>query len=249
MMCAAVEGERVLTSLVVGVLLMNVFAAALVVARAPVYRTRLYRPMLLNLVLSAAPLVVLGLGVVVVLPLLVAGVPHPVVGVVAAALGLVWLLLLPNAGYLVTELNLNHRREGERVPEWYDVLLVLVLAMSGVLTTVLNVFLVLVVGFAAAGDDSAAALAGTRARLVEAGLLLLVGFGVYLGRHVRLNSWDVAHPRHLVGKVVGHLREPGARGDAIGFTLLTAVFLGLMYLVLVGPVVRGLVEVEQLRGS
>lgn len=237
-----------LNSLVVGVLLMNVFAAALVVARAPVYRTRLYRPMLLNLVLSAAPLVVLGLAVVVVLPLVVAGIPRPVVWVVGAALGLVWLLLLPNSGYLITELNLNHRREGERVPEWYDVLLVLVLAMSGVLTTVLNVFLVVLVGLTSVGGDSAEILGGLPARLFEAVLLLLVAWGIYLGRHVRLNSWDVKHPRHLVRKVVDHLRSPGAGGNAIGFTLLGALFFGLIYLVVIGPVVHGLIEVEQLRG-
>lgn len=236
-----------LTSLVVGVLLMNVFAVALVVARAPVYRTRLYRPMLLNLVLSAAPLVVLGVAVVVVLPLLVAGVPRPAVGAVAAVLGLVWLLLLPNSGYLITELNLNHRREGERVPEWYDVLLVLVLAMSGVLTTVLNVFLVVLVWLVVAGDDTASTLDDAPARVMEGALLLLVAFGIYLGRHVRLNSWDVRHPRHLVGKVVGHLRSPGAVGNAVGFTLLGALFFALMYLVMIGPVVQGLADLEAVR--
>lgn len=238
-----------LTSLVVGVLLMNVFAAALVAARAPVYRTRLYRPMLLNLVLSAAPLVALGLVVVVVLPLIVVGTPRPVVWLVGAALGLVWLLLLPNSGYLITELNLNHRREGERVPEWYDVLLVLVLAMSGVLTTVLNVFLVVLLLLVVGGDDSAGMLVSTRARVIEGVLLLLVAFGIYLGRHVRLNSWDVKHPQHLVRKVVDHLRAPGAGGNAVGFTVLGALFFGLMYLVMIGPVVQGLVDVEQLRGS
>lgn len=237
-----------LNSLIVGVVLLNVLAAALVVARAPVYRTRLYRPMLLNLALSTAPLVVLGLAVVVLLPLLVVGTPRPVVWVVAAALGLVWLLLLPNAGYLITELNLNHRREGERVPEWYDVLLVLSLAMSGVVTTVLNVFLVVLLGLLATGDDSAAALEQPWARTVETVLFVLVAFGIYLGRNVRLNSWDVRHPRSLVDKVVGHLRTRGAVGNAIGFTFVGAVFLGLMYLVMVGPVVAGLVEVERIRG-
>lgn len=236
-----------LNSLVVGVVLMNVFAAALVVARAPVYSTRLYRPMLLNLALAAAPLVVLGVAVVVLLRMLTAGVALPLVWTVGVVLGLVWLLLLPNAGYLVTELNLNHRQEGERVPEWYDVLLVLVLAMSGVLGTVLNVFLVITAWVVVRYGDVAAPLAGAEARLVEAVVLLLVAFGIYLGRHVRLNSWDVTHPHHLVRKVVRHLRTPGRLGDAIGFTLLGALFFGLMYLVAVGPVVQGLLELDRLR--
>jgi len=237
----------VLTSLIVGVLLMNLFAAGLVVARAPVYRTRLYRPMLLNLGLSVAPLVVLGVAVVVVLPLVVAGVPRPAVWAVGVVLGLVWLLLLPNSGYLITELNLTHRREGERVPEWYDVLLVLVLAMSGVLTTVLNVFLMVLMLLVLAGDDTAAPLTGTQARLIEGALLVLVAFGIYLGRNVRLNSWDVRHPQHLVRKVLDHLRAPGSTGNAIGFTLLGALFFALMYLVMIGPVVQGLVDVESVR--
>ncbi|WP_052748403.1 DUF1361 domain-containing protein [Cellulomonas sp. FA1] len=236
-----------LNSLVVGVLLMNLFAAALVVARAPVYRTRLYRPMLLNLALSVAPFVVLAVAVVVLLPLISRGAPPAVVWGSGIVLGVVWLLMLPNAGYLITELNLNHRREGERVPEWYDVLLVLVLAMSGVLTTVLNVFLVILAWVILRYGDTVAPLAGTEARAVEAVVLLLVAFGIYLGRHVRLNSWDVKHPTHLVRKVVRHLRTPGRLGDAIGFTLLGALFFGLMYLVVVGPVVQGLVELERLR--
>jgi hypothetical protein len=50
-----------------------------------------------------------------------------------------------------------------------------------------------------------------------------------------------------VTKTVDHLRSPGAAGNAVGFTLLHAVFLGIIYLVVVGPVVTGLIAVEQLR--
>ncbi len=235
-----------LTSLVVGAVLMNALALALVLARGPAFGTRVYRPMLLNLTLSVAPLVLLGVVALVWVLLLHEG--WTAVGYVVLAVGaVVWLLLLPNAAYLITELNLSHRQPHERVPLWYDVLLVLVLAMSGVLNTVLNVFVVQLEWVLVTSGDDARALADRGSVALCVGILLLVGFGIYLGRDVRLNSWDVRHPSSLVRKVVAHVRQPGGLAGMVWFTLLTALFLGLMYLVVIGPVIRGLVLIEQAR--
>lgn len=153
---------------------------------------------------------------------------------------LVWLLLLPNAGYLVTELNLTHRKPGERVPEWYDVLLVLSLAMSGVLNMLLNVFLVQL-AYAALRFGDVDALLTTEVRVLTGAVLLLAAFGVYLGRNIRVNTWDVLHPWSLAAKVVRHLREPRRAAGAVGFTAVCGVFFALMYLVVIGPLVRAVV--------
>lgn len=236
-----------LTSLLIGVLVLNLLALGLVVARGPVFGTRVYRPMLLNLALSAAPLAILVVGLVVWVVLLAVG-AHAVARVVLVLGFVVWLLVLPNAGYLITELNLSHRRAGERVPEWYDVLLVLALAMSGVLNTVLNVFLVqLEYTLVRFGDSDAAPLASTEVRVLVGCVLVLVAFGVHLGRTVRVNSWDVLRPWRLVAAVWNHLRTPGAIGDAVGFTLIATVFFATMYLVVAGPVIQGLVALEAAR--
>lgn len=229
-----------LTSTAIAVLGMNVLAVALVVGRALLFRTPVYRPMLLNVGLSIAPLVVLTVGTVGVLLLVSVGVALPVLIALTIVLGLLWLLLLPNAGYLITELNLSHRRDGDPVPEWYDVLLVLCLAMSGVLNMLVNVFLVQLLYVAIRYDD-VHRLRGLDLRAVVAAVLVLVSFGIYLGRNVRVNSWDVARPWRLVGRVVAHLREPGRARDALGFTLVAAAFFGLMYVALVGPVIDTLV--------
>jgi uncharacterized membrane protein len=220
-----------------GIVSMNVLAVVLVLARAPLFRTRLYRPMLLNVGLSIAPVVVLAAGVLLVGILLAAGLPRAVAVALEVLVLLVWLLLLPNAGYLITELNLSHRKPGERVPEWYDVLLVLSLAMSGVLNMLFNVLLVQL-AYAALRFDDVQALAGTEVRALGAVVLVLAAFGIYLGRNIRVNTWDVLHPWSLAAKVVRHLREPGRAASAAGFTLVAAVFFGLMYLVVIGPLVR-----------
>jgi uncharacterized membrane protein len=235
-----------LGSLLLGIALMNVLALALVVARHLVFHTPLYRPMLLNVALSVAPLLVLvgGLAVVVLARLVL---PGPVVVTVLVLVGVAWLLLLPNAGYLITELNLSHRRDDDGVPMWFDVVLVISLAMSGVLNTVLNVFAAQLVWVIWVHGDEAAPLQSLDARLIVLAILVLVSFGMYLGRSVRLNSWDVRHPRSVVGKVVEHLRSPGAAGNALGFTFLHALFLGIIYLVVIGPLVAGLIALEQVR--
>lgn len=232
-----------LTSLVVGGAGMNALALALVLLRAPAFRTRLYRPMLVNLGLSVAPLVVLLVALVV--TALAAGFVSVGVGVVlGVVLGLVWLLLLPNSGYLVTELNLSHRRPGEDVPMWYDVALVISLAMSGVLNTVLGVLVAQVEYVLLRYGDVAAPLESAGARALVAVVLVLVALGMYLGRYVRLNSWDVRHPSSLVRKVTDHVRATGVV-QPVAFTVVYAAFFALMYLVVAGPVIAGLVALER----
>jgi uncharacterized membrane protein len=226
-----------------GIVAMNGLAVVLVLARAPLFRTRLYRPMLLNIALSIAPVAVLGLGVVLVAVLIASGLPLPLAVALEVVVLLVWLLLLPNAGYLITELNLSHRREGERVPEWYDVLLVLSLAMSGVLNMLFNVLLVQL-AYAALRFGDVDALASPEMRVLTVAVLVLAAFGIYLGRNIRVNTWDVLHPWSLAAKVVRHLREPGRWASAAGFTLVAGVFFGLMYLVVIGPLVSGVILLE-----
>lgn len=233
-----------ITALLLGVLAMNAFALALVLLRAPLFRTRLYRPMVLNLGLSLAPLLVIAVGLLGATLLL--AVSRAAAVVTAVVVLVVWLLLLPNASYLITELNLSHRREDDPVPLWYDIVLVISLAMSGVFNAVLSVFVVQFEYVLLRYGDEAAPLTHGDSALLVAVVLLLAALGMYLGRYLRLNSWDVRHPASLVRKLAAHLRAGNLRA-MVGYTTLYAIFLGVMYLVLVGPAIAGLVLLEQAR--
>lgn len=221
-----------------GVVLLNVYALALVLLRAPVFRTRLYRPMVLNIALSVAPafvmlLVLLGELAVVQL------VPYPTATWVLWTLivvgGLVWLLLLPNAGYLVTELNFSHRRHDDPVPLWYDIVLVLSLAMSGVLNTLANVLLAQLAFAVLTRPDDNDLFAQADTWVVAGVAFVLVALGIYLGRYVRFNSWDLLHPSSFVRKLVGHFGDRSRLRAAGGFVVVHAGFFGILYLVVVAP--------------
>lgn len=219
-----------------GLVALNAYALALVLLRAPLFHTRLYRPMVLNIGLSIAPAVTLFATLVVLL--VIAQVAPSVLAVWAVLIvgGVAWLLLLPNAAYLVTELNLSHRKPGESVPLWYDIVLVLSLAMSGVLNTLANVAIAQVVYAALADLDTGSLHLTTGLVVMAVVMLLLVALGMYLGRYLRFNSWDLMHPGSFVAKLTGHFRVGANARAATGFVLTHAVFLAILYVIVAAPV-------------
>jgi uncharacterized membrane protein len=92
-----------------------------------------------------------------------------------------WLAFLPNAFYLVTDLI--HLRERPPVPLWLDALVFQMYAFDGVLLGFVALYLV-----QAVVERRAGALAGWSFAL---GVLLLCGLGVYIGRFLRWNSWEL----------------------------------------------------------
>ncbi|MFD2023987.1 DUF1361 domain-containing protein [Promicromonospora aerolata] len=219
-----------------GIVLLNVYALALVLLRAPMFRLPVYWPMVLNMGLSVAPAVVLAIGLALLTALVTVPAPRFAVLGVAALVALVWVLLLPNAAYLVTELNFSHRRRDDPAPLWYDIVMVLALALSGVLNTLLNVLLVQLVYVLVARPNADDPYRQPDSWLLVAVTLVLVAVGIYLGRYVRFNSWDLLHPGSFVRKLVEHFRVAAHRRTLAGFVVVHTMFFGLLYLVLVAPV-------------
>ena len=106
-----------------------------------------------------------------------------------------WLLFLPNAPYIITDLkHLSHARG---VPPWYDATLVFVAAMLGLYMGL--------VSLRRAEVQWAKRFGGLTKRLFVPVVLLLTGYGIYLGRFGRYNSWDViTNPTDLVGTMARH---------------------------------------------
>jgi uncharacterized membrane protein len=116
-----------------------------------------------------------------------------------APLGLFTLLFLPNAFYLVTDLI--HLRQRPLVPLWFDVGLIGLSAGTGWFLGLLTLRM-----WRELVAERFGPAAGWAIALVSAPLC---GYGIYLGRFLRWNSWDLLRaPWRLLGQVAGHLRPP-----------------------------------------
>lgn len=137
------------------------------------------------------------------------------------ALSAVWLLFLPNAPYILTDLYHLHW-EDRAMPLWYDMALILSFAWNGLLLGYLSLMDV---------QSLVARRQGPRwGRGLAVASLGLSGFGIYVGRFLRWNSWDVvSHPRALARAIAAPMLEPTLHPRAVGFTCVFSVFLVLGY--------------------
>lgn len=133
----------------------------------------------------------------------------------------VWLLFFPNAPYVLTDLI--HLRPHAGVPLWYDLVMLLAFALTSLWIGFQSLHLVQVWI--------------TRHTTVRTGWLMvlfimpLTGFGIYLGRFQRWNSWDiVTRPMALIKDMASLALDPVRHPGVWSFTLLFSVLLLLAYL-------------------
>lgn len=213
---------------------LQVWTALLIVLRGLFFRQRIYRPMLWNLFLSLVPLLIqIVFGIVL---LYAVGVMNEFgFGAVLAQIFrilmvlwlFVWALFFPNATYLITELNFSHRRENDPVPLYYDIVMVFSLALTGFVNALASLsgfqFLLLI-----AVTDSNEIPPVVWAIVMA--YILASAFALYLGREVRVNSWDVLHPFAFLKKLGHRLRERDEWHKAVGYTLTFAGLLAITHL-------------------
>lgn len=143
--------------------------------------------------------------------------------VVQAGCFAVWLVFLPNAPYLLTDLIHLHYRPP--VPLWYDLALLLSYALTGLLLGYVS--LAVVQRIVARRFGAAAGW------LVAVASLGLSGFGIYLGRFLRWNSWEVlTRPAPLFAFVADCLLNPRSHAGTVAVTLIFGGALTLGYLAL-----------------
>lgn len=141
-------------------------------------------------------------------------------GALQIAAFVVWLLFLPNAPYILTDFI--HLKESAAIPLWYDIALLASGAGTGVLFAYASTAYV-----QAVVADRAGKLAGW---VVTFAAFLLAGFGVYLGRFLRWNSWDaVTNPASVFHDVVPRVIDPLAHIGTVGVTLIYGIGLTLGY--------------------
>lgn len=121
---------------------------------------------------------------------------------------ILWLLFLPNAPYIVTDIiHLTHLKATYII---YDTILILSYAIAGLyfyLQSLYDMEHIWTVHVSARGRKTALIF-----------IPLLSGFGIYLGRFLRFNSWDIIQePLLLFRNMVSSLQDPLAIGTTFSF--------------------------------
>ncbi|CAM3731446.1 DUF1361 domain-containing protein [Erysipelothrix urinaevulpis] len=224
-------------SLIVAAALFNLFAYLTIKLRPKIYGTKLFKPMIWNIKLSIAPILIQAVGLLTAIVFMIIAATFQIDFIRYIGLGIVgvtliaWLLFLPNSAYLVTELNLTHRNADEvEVPIWYDIISVLSLSLSGVFNTILGIIsiqLVYLITFDPNKINSLNRLIMTTTAII---IIVLVSIGMYLGREIRFNSWDILHPFQFIKRLFQHLKVKENRKNMVLFIVFHSIFLWLMYL-------------------
>ncbi len=137
----------------------------------------------------------------------------------------VWILFFPNAPYIFTDLiHLTNRVQSLF---WVDLVLILSCALTGFVLGFLSLYLI-------------QGLVRERFGLVASWLLIpvvavITGFGVYLGRFMRFNSWDILlRPRAILREIGNWATTPPSHSTGMVVPLLFAAFIFTTYLLLYG---------------
>jgi uncharacterized membrane protein len=134
-----------------------------------------------------------------------------------------WFLFFPNSPYIVSDLI--HLSPRNNVPLWFDTIMIFSFAWNGLILGFLSLWLVqqLMTGW----------LGRAASWLLVAGTLGATGFGIYLGRFQRWNSWDIlVDPIGLLRDVAIQIANPFDYPRTLGVTILFAGFLMVAYLTL-----------------
>lgn len=132
----------------------------------------------------------------------------------------VWLLFIPNSFYIVTDLF--HFARIRTAPKWFDLLLIFSFAWNGILFGILSLRRVETIIVLLRGKQFSV--------FIVFGVMWLCAFGIYIGRFLRYNSWDViTDPFSLAGEMLDMIMHPLANEYAWGMTFCYSVFMTIIY--------------------
>lgn len=131
-----------------------------------------------------------------------------------------WLLFFPNAPYILTDLF--HLKSNSSMPIWFDLIIIMIYAWTGLIAGFISLHLI---------ERKFSEIFGLKYQQVfTITLLFLSSFGIYLGRYLRFNSWDLFQkPSWLMGEVMDRFVHPMDHPRTWGFTLFMGLLLSLFY--------------------
>jgi uncharacterized membrane protein len=133
-----------------------------------------------------------------------------------------WLIFFPNAPYILTDFQ-HLAYASSELPVWYDVMMLIWFAFTGLLLGMVSLFLMQEIVRREFGSWVAWAFV--------AGVAGLSAAGVYMGRFLRWNSWDILRdPTGIALYSFERVQDPSLQ--SIGFIGLFGAFFLFLYITL-----------------
>ena len=138
--------------------------------------------------------------------------------ILSVVLFIAWFLFFPNAPYLITDLYYLRNHSGRMF--WYDIIMLFMFAWTGLLFGFFSLDLI--------EDMLARRLSRVKSAVITGGMLFVCAFGIYMGRYLRWNSWDVLfNLEELFQDVFNRFIRPFSYVRTWGFTFLVGLFLNI----------------------
>lgn len=133
-----------------------------------------------------------------------------------------WLFLFPNSPYILTDFVHLHSRE--QVPLWYDAALLFFFTLSGMFAGIVSLHWI------HKGLDKL--FKAWVSWIIVLSTIAACGYGVFLGRVLRLNSWDVIfRTEKVITLSWENLNNPVALSMTITFSIIIASVYGVFKII------------------
>ena len=131
-----------------------------------------------------------------------------------------WLIFFPNALYIITDLI--HLELKSTVPKWFDAILLFSSSVVGLIMAFISLYRV--------EKYLHKLFRGKTVTLIIGMILFLGSFGVYLGRFLRWNSWDIiSNPFQLILSIGYRIIFPLDHLRTWGVTIMLTILFCLLY--------------------
>jgi uncharacterized membrane protein len=132
----------------------------------------------------------------------------------------VWMIFFPNSAYIITDLI--HLKPRHNIPFLFDTTMVFTFAFTGFLTGLFSALLI----YRRVKEN----LSTVKSKLLIIFIMFLSGYGVYIGRFLRWNSWDILlHPFAILTDTFVRIANPTQHPQTYAFSIYIGILLTLTF--------------------
>ena len=134
-----------------------------------------------------------------------------------------WILFFPNAIYIITDFV--HLKQRNNIPLWFDVILIFSAASNGLVMAFISLYQVEIFLLSKFNER--------KTSFILYGCLFVSSFGVYIGRFLRWNSWDIFfNPFQFIFEIIQPFVNPFQHPRTWGMTIIFFFFFGIFYFII-----------------